>query len=99
MVIKRINPISAAKVGGLLGLLLGLVIGACFSLMAMMFGGAASAAEGEPGGAMLGAFMGIGSIIFFPIMYAVFGFVGGAIQALFYNLAAKYTGGLEVETS
>ena len=98
MVIKRINPMSAAKVGGLLGLLLGLVIGACFSLMAMMFGGAAAASD-EGGGAMIGAFMGIGSIIFFPIMYAVFGFIGGALQAVFYNLASKWTGGLEIETS
>jgi hypothetical protein len=43
--------------------------------------------------------MGVGSIIFFPIMYAVFGFIGGAIQSLLYNLAAKYTGGLEIESA
>jgi len=35
MVIKRVNPISAAKVGGVLGVLLGFVIGAFISLFAM----------------------------------------------------------------
>lgn len=99
MVIKRINPMSAAKVGGLLGLFLGLVIGACFSLIAMVAGGAAAAAD-EPGrGALFGGLMGIGSIIFFPLFYGVIMFVGGAIQALLYNVAAKYTGGLEIEAS
>ena len=37
MVIKRVNPISAAKVSGVLGVLLGLVIGACVSLMMVLW--------------------------------------------------------------
>lgn len=33
--------------------------------------------------------------IIMPVVYGIFGFVGGAISAFIYNLVAKVTGGLE----
>ena len=50
MVIRRVNPISAAKLGGLLGVMLGLFIGACWSLIAMTVGALAGAASNDARG-------------------------------------------------
>ncbi|MCB1135917.1 MAG: hypothetical protein KDK78_06595 [Chlamydiia bacterium] len=33
-----------------------------------------------------------------PIMYAICGFIGGIITAFFYNLAARYVGGVQIYT-
>ena len=99
MVIRRVNPVSAAKVCGLLYALLGLVIGAFISLFMMMAGSAMSAAAEETGGAIFGMLLGAGAIIAAPIFYGICGFIGGAIGALLYNLVAGWTGGLEIEVS
>lgn len=100
MVIRRINAISAAKVQGVLGAFIGLLIGACISLVMLAFGGMAAAASDEGAAAgMMGMLFGVGSIVILPIFYGVVGFIGGLIWAALYNLAAKWTGGLEIEAS
>jgi hypothetical protein len=96
MVIKRVNAFSAAKVSGMLGIGIGLLIGAFISLAALAVGGAAVAND-EPGGAMIGMLFGAGAIILMPLFYGCVAFVGGLIQAMLYNVAAKFTGGVEVE--
>jgi hypothetical protein len=96
MVIKRVNALSAAKVMGLLGLGIGLVLGAFMSLAALVLGGAAFASD-EPGGALVGMIFGVGAIVMLPLFYGGVMFVGGLIQALLYNVAARFTGGVEVE--
>ena len=100
MVIRRVSPMSAAKVSGALGVLIGLVIGACISLIALVAGGAMAVASDDGGlGAAPGMLFGAGAIIVLPIFYGVFMFIVGAVQAAFYNFAAKWTGGLEVDAS
>lgn len=94
MVIKAIKPMSFAKISGAMYALMGLLIGGMFSLFAMI-GGAAS---GDSGAGAFGAIMGIGAIIFFPILYGVMGFVFSLIGALLYNLVAGMVGGVEFET-
>jgi hypothetical protein len=37
------------------------------------------------------------SIIFFPIIFAVIGAIGGGLGAVIYNVSARYVGGIEVE--
>lgn len=37
-------------------------------------------------------------IIILPLMYGIVGFVAGAIQAIIYNLAAGFIGGIRIET-
>ena len=98
MVIKRVNAFSAAKVMGLLGLGIGLVLGGFLSLGALALGGAA-AANDEPAGALFGMLFGAGAIVILPLFYGCVAFVGGLIQALLYNVAAKFTGGVEVEVA
>ena len=49
--------------------------------------------------AFAGPLVGAGAIVIMPIFYGVFMFVMGLIQAALYNLAAKWTGGLEVDAA
>jgi F0F1-type ATP synthase membrane subunit a len=99
MIIRRIGVLSAAKIGGILGAALGLLAGLMFSAISGLGGLAAAVQQGgEPGaGWLLG--LGAAAIIVMPILYGMFGFIGGAIQAFIYNLAARFVGGLEVETT
>ena len=101
MVIKRVSPMSAAKIGGTLGVMLGVVIGGCISLFMLAFGGAMAAAEDEAaaGGAFVGMLFGAGAIIVLPIFYGVFMFVLGALYAALYNVTAKFVGGLEIDAA
>lgn len=92
MVVKSIGVLSAGKVLGCLYVLLGLIIGAMFSLLSL----AGVAAGGEDAGAAAFLF-GIGAIVIIPIFYGAIGFVGGIIMAALYNLVASIAGGIEVE--
>src|SRR5262245_13261898 len=98
MRIKRIDPISAAKVGGVLYAGLGLVIGAFVSLVIMAIGGAAAFSdEGSRAAPFFGMLFGAGSIVILPIFYGVLGAIMMLITALLYNLAARITGGIQIE--
>jgi hypothetical protein len=44
-----------------------------------------------------GIVMGLGVMIGMPIMYALMGFVFGALGALIYNVFAGMVGGIEIE--
>ncbi len=93
MVIKRIGPMSVARVGGTLNAFMGLIIGAIFSLIAV----AGGFASGQSGGAgMMGA-MGVGAIVVFPILYGCIGFIGALIGATLYNALSRMVGGIELD--
>lgn len=93
MIINRIGPLSIAKLSGLLYAIFGLVFGGIFSLIAMA-GGFASDTAGAAG---IGAIMGVGAVIVFPIFYGVLGFVSTLVGAWLYNVAAGVVGGVEVD--
>jgi len=96
MTITRVGPLSAAKVAGLLYVVIGLVAGAFVSLFAMA-GAAIGAGSGNGDGATFGALFGVGAIILLPIFYGFFGFVGTLIMAALFNVAAGMVGGVEIE--
>ena len=96
MTITRVGPLSAAKVAGLLYVVIGLIAGALVSLFSMA-GAAIGAGSGNGDGAMFGALFGVGAIILLPIFYGFFGFVGTLIMAALFNLAAGMVGGIEVD--
>ena len=100
MVIRRVDPVSAAKVLGVCSACFGLIIGAMFTLFALALGGMmATASDEAAAGALFSTLMGAGAIIIMPIFYGIFGFIGGLIYAFIFNLAAKWTGGLVVDAS
>ena len=96
MVITRVNAFSVAKVAAVLYAGIGLIAGALFSLIGMVGVGASLA--GVEGAGFMSALFGIGAIIFMPICYAIFGFIGSFIFATIFNFASGMTGGIEVET-
>ena len=46
---------------------------------------------------MFGALFGVGAIILLPIFYGCMAFVMTLIQAALFNVAARMTGGVEIE--
>jgi hypothetical protein len=96
MVIKRIGALSVAKIAAVVYAGMGLLIGAVFALIGMA-GLATRLAGNDSGGPMLGAIFGVGAIIVMPIFYGIIGFIGTLIGATIFNVAAKMTGGLEIE--
>ncbi len=92
MVIRRIGPLSAGKVAGVLYAGFGLIFGAIFSLVTMLGGIAGQDAEG----AAFGALFGVAAVVVMPIMYGVLGFLTAVIGAWLYNIAASVTGGIEL---
>ncbi len=93
MRLKRIEPFSCAKINGVLGALMGLIVGGFASLFSML--GAALGGGSDAG--MFGAIFGIGAIILMPIFYGFMGFITGGIGAWLYNLVANWMGGLELD--
>jgi hypothetical protein len=93
MVIKRIVPLSCGKVAGALYGVMGLVVGVIVS-MAATIGGLAGR---EEFGALAGGLVGIGALILLPILYGGLGFIVAVVAAWLYNLAAGFTGGIEID--
>ena len=97
--LRSVGAVSCAKVFAVMYGFVGILIGAVFSLV-FLFTGMAAGSDGLPGGMqspVLSLFLGVGSILFFPICYALLGALGGLIMSGLYNLIAKYTGGIEIE--
>ncbi|MCB1008384.1 MAG: hypothetical protein KDB94_05745 [Acidobacteria bacterium] len=98
MIVKRIEPMSLAKVMAMIYGGLGLIFGALFSLFAMVGSGlAAAAAEGGPVPSYFGVVFGLGAVIVLPLLYGFFGFLGGLIVSGLYNATSKFTGGVQLE--
>jgi hypothetical protein len=99
MVLRRIGVWSAARLYGGICATMGLIIGAIVALAALA-GGMVGAMEGGDSGFgswVFGAMAGVGAIIVLPLLYGVFGLIGGALGAVLYNLFAGLFGGIEVE--
>ena len=98
MVIKRFGVLSAAKLYAVVMAAIGLIIGIPLGLIMMVVGAAVMSMgrDGAAGGGV-GIGMGLFYMIGLPIIYAVLGFVMGAVGAAVYNIAARTIGGLELE--
>ncbi len=95
MVIKSVGPVSCAKITGTLYAIIGLFVGIAVSLVSLV-GGLASRNTSVPNPGLFAAF-GVGSVILFPILYGVFGFVATLIGAWLYNVLAGIVGGIQID--
>jgi hypothetical protein len=94
MVIRKIGPLSLAKIVGTVYAALGLLIGAVISLIALL--GAGFAPANRFNGVFATVF-GLGAIIFCPLFYGAIGFVTSLIGAWIYNMAAGAVGGIQLD--
>jgi hypothetical protein len=92
MIVKRIGPLSAAKISGALYALMGLIFGAFISLFSMV--GSAFAPKDA---GFAGMIFGAAAIIVLPIFYGILGFITTLIAAALYNWIAGFVGGIELE--
>lgn len=89
--IKRVNVLSLGKFLAIINAALGLVTGLFVTLGAMA---GVDMSQGQvPPDSLVQKF----AIIYFPVLYSVVGFLGGALTAVVFNMAAKAFGGLEVD--
>lgn len=90
LVLKEVGILSSAKMSmilsGLFGIFIGLIYGVLLFAVVL-------ANEKNVGLAIL---VGVLFIIGFPLLYAGFGFVSGAVFAWLYNLLAPKIGGIEM---
>ena len=94
--LKRIAPLQAGKMLAVFYGLLSLVF--VPFMMLFMFVASLAARQAEhpaPLPFMFG--MGMGFVIFLPLVYAGMGFIFGALGAWIYNLVAKWIGGFELD--
>ena len=98
--IKRIEPLQAGKMLGLLYACMGLIFLPFFAIFALLGSFAQHAQQTQsltgPPAALMGGMM-IGFGLFMPVMYGVMGFIFGILMAVVYNLVARRIGGIEVE--
>jgi hypothetical protein len=96
MTIKRIDPMSFARISGVLYAIMGFIMGVFFTLVSML--GPGFARTGMPMGGRFGMMLGAGSIVVLPIVYGLIGFVGTLCAAAIYNALAKAMGGVVLFT-
>jgi hypothetical protein len=98
--IKRIAPLQAGKMLGVLYACMGVIFIPVFVLAGVAGAFAQQSqqvqAAGGPSAAVFAALM-FGFGIFMPVFYGIFGFIFGVISAAIYNLIARWIGGIEVE--
>jgi hypothetical protein len=95
MILRKINVLSLAKVQAVFMAIFGLIMALLSGLVVTVFGDKLSAYYAAAGaGAPVFSWV---SVILTPAIYAVIGFISGAILALLYNLVAKFVGGIKIE--
>ena len=97
MIVRRFGVWSFARMYGTLMAAMGLLIGLLFACLSLVGAGFASQNSQMPAG-MATAF-GVGAVVILPIMYGIFGLIGGAIGAGLYNVFASMVGGVEIDVS
>lgn len=89
--VRRIINIDPPQLGTMLAAIYGM-LGAVFGVVVLVV------ALLAPKGTSMGG-IGVGFALLMPIMYGVFGFIGGLISAVIYNSVAGRLGGIEVTVS
>lgn len=95
MELRSIGVLSCGKLLGAIYAALGLLIGGFMAVISL------ADVAGQPQGPdangpafMVG--MGVGALIFAPVLYGILGFIGGIISAGLYNFFAGMIGGIEL---
>jgi Ca2+/Na+ antiporter len=98
MLIKKINVLSAGMVVGLIYGLIGFIFGLIISVSAIFVDIATIEHALMPRMPVLPAFT-LLAVLLWPVLYGITGFIGAVIFAAFYNIVARWTGGLRIKTN
>lgn len=79
--LKKIDVLSTAKMTAIMGIVLGILFGAVYTLSGILSQN------------YIYAIM----LLIGPLAFAIGGFIGGALTALIFNIGAVYVGGIEFE--
>ncbi len=89
--IKKVHVLSLAKLLAVVNAMLGLIQGILVTIGSTM---GVDMSQGQiPANSMIQQF----AIIYFPVLYAIGGFLGGALTAFIFNNAVKFFGPLEID--
>jgi hypothetical protein len=99
MVLKKIGVMSLARILGIIYAFLGLIIGIFVALVVSLgaIAGSRFSEFSHGPSPLLGLVFGIGSIVIFPILYGLLGFLAGLIASALYNWIVGFAGGIELE--
>lgn len=95
-VIKRFGVFSVAKINAAISLVVGLIVSVLWVIFAGLLGVAGMHSASLGAAALTGA-GGLIVIIVATVLYAIAGFIAGALVAILYNIAAGWFGGVEIE--
>jgi hypothetical protein len=95
MIVTRLGVWSVAKMYATVAAAMGLLIGLLFAGLSLVGAGLASQSNDMPAG--MAAAFGVGAVVVLPLLYGVFGLIGGAVGAGLYNVFAGLVGGVEVD--
>jgi hypothetical protein len=89
--IKNVQVLSLAKLLAVINGVLGFIQGLMVTVGSVM---GVDMSQGQvPSNSMTQQF----AIVYFPVLYAVGGFIGGALTAFIFNKAVKFFGPLEID--
>lgn len=102
MKFNKMNVVSFAKLQALLTCFLGFVAGLLYSfgglvIDVMVSANLLSPAMYETSGLSYGTILAFGAVIGMPVIFALFGFVLGIIEALLYNLYVSRFGAVDID--
>lgn len=98
--IKKIGILSFAKFQAVLGVLIGLVCGILYSFGGLIIDAIVTIGwmtSTETPGLSYGTVLAFGALIGMPIIFAGAGFLLGIVEAILYNIFAKWFGGLKID--
>jgi len=95
--INRLDVMSVAKLTAVSSALAGLFLGIFQAVLLSTISSSFGSFVGLRGFGGFGGLVGFSAIILSPIIYAIVGFISGAISAALYNLMAKWVGGIQIE--
>ncbi len=96
MTIKSVRVLSLGKILGSIYAGLGLIFGVILAIVSLFGLGPVADGAGPPQ-ALLNILVGGGAVIALPLVYGLFGFLGGLVVGTIYNFVAGIVGGLEIE--
>ena len=92
--IKKIDAFSLAKIMTIIYALLGFAVGLVVTVLTLLNVDIAAMTNSN----LSFPLVGVAAVVILPFLYGILGFLTGILTGFFFNLAAKFVGGLEIET-